>query len=67
MLDNDDVICGNVEAQKMKFSLKDFFSKCDQIRSFLWILVPFTEWIFNEKLHFLFSAFLSQLRRHLQT
>ena len=23
--------------QKMKFSIKDFFSKCDQIRSFLWI------------------------------
>ena len=23
--------------QKMKFSMKDFFSKCDQIRSFLWI------------------------------
>ena len=25
-------------AQKMKFSNKYFFSKCDQIRSFLWIL-----------------------------
>ena len=24
-------------AQKVKFSIKDFFSKCDQIRSFLWI------------------------------
>ena len=24
--------------QKMKFSIKDFFSKCDQIRSFLQIL-----------------------------
>ena len=24
-------------AQKMKFSVKDLFSKCDQIRSFLWI------------------------------
>ena len=23
--------------KKMKFSIKDFFSKCDQIRSFLWI------------------------------
>ena len=23
--------------QKAKFSIKDFFSKCDQIRSFLWI------------------------------
>ena len=27
----------NSTAQKMKFSIKDFFSKCDQIRSFLQI------------------------------
>ena len=28
-------------AQKMKFSIKDFFSKCSQIRSFrrLWLLI----------------------------
>ena len=26
---------GNYTAQKMKFSIKDFFSKCGQIRSFL--------------------------------
>ena len=28
-------------AQKMKFSIKDFFSKCNQIRSFrrLWLLM----------------------------
>ena len=38
-------------AQKMKFSIKDFFSKCDQIRSFL----TFTEEVFNGKLHFLHS------------
>ena len=25
----------NCTAQKMKFSIKDFFSECDQIRSFL--------------------------------
>ena len=24
-------------SQKMKFSIKDFFSNCDQIRTFLWI------------------------------
>ena len=24
--------------QKMMFSIKDFFSKCDQVRGFLWIL-----------------------------
>ena len=34
------MILGNFEAlpntaQKMKFSIKDIFSKCDQIRSFL--------------------------------
>ena len=33
----------------MKFSSKDFFSKCDQI------LVTFTEEILNGKLHFLCS------------
>ena len=26
-----------ITAQKTKFSIKDFFSKCDQILSFLWI------------------------------
>ena len=35
-------------AQKMKLSLKDFFSKCDQIRD----LFTFTEEILNGKLHF---------------
>ena len=31
-----------ITAQKMKFSVKDFFSKCDQIRSFLriWSHLP---------------------------
>ena len=41
----------NKPAQKMKFSIKDFFSKCDQIRSFLFDMVTFTEKIFNGKLH----------------
>ena len=35
-------------AQKMKFSIKDFFSKCDQIRSFLrkkrLITTPVSRW-----------------------
>ena len=35
-------------AQKMKFSIKDFFSKCD--------LVTFTEEILNGKSHFLCSV-----------
>ena len=29
--------CVSFTGQKMNFSMKDFFSKCDQIRSFLWI------------------------------
>ena len=37
--------------KKMKFSIKDFFSKCDQIRSF-----TFTEQILNGKLHFFCSV-----------
>ena len=39
-------------AQKMKFSIKDFFSKCAQIRRKFWILVTFTEQILNRKPHF---------------
>ena len=27
----------NDTAKKIKFFIKDFFSKCDQFRSFLWI------------------------------
>ena len=29
--------CWNVTTQKLKFSIKDFFSKYYQMRSFLWI------------------------------
>ena len=36
----------------MKFSIKNFFSKCDQIK-FPANLVTFTKDILNEKLHFL--------------
>ena len=47
--------------QKMKFSIKDIFSKCDQIRSPA-DLVTFTEKILNGKLHFLCSVlFLRQI------
>ena len=42
-------------AQKIKFSFKNFFSKCDQIRKVM-DLVTFTEEILNRKLHFLCSA-----------
>ena len=45
-------------AQEMKFSIRDFFSKCDQIRgSGLSVdLVTFTEEILNRKLYFLCSV-----------
>ena len=36
-------------ARKMKFSIKDFFSKYDQIRKFPADLVTFTEEILNGK------------------
>ena len=41
----------NFTAQKMKFSITDFFSKCDQIGSFPADLIIFTEEIYNGKLH----------------
>ena len=41
----------------MKFSIKDFFSKCDQFPA---DLVTFTEEILNENLNFLISAQSSQ-------
>ena len=50
-------------AQKMKFSIKDLFSKCDQIHSLIHSLdqinayfVIFTEEILNKKTNFLSSA-----------
>ena len=42
-------------AQKIKFSIKDFFSKYDQIRRTA-DLVTFTEEILNGKIHFLCSV-----------
>ena len=50
-----------ISAQKIKFSIKDLFCKCDQIRRKLRIwwpdLVTFTEEIRCGKLHFLCSVF----------
>ena len=42
-------------AQKMKFSIKDFFSKCDQIRSFQQIDRLFLRFLFSAKLTKYFS------------
>ena len=47
-----------VIAQKMTFSIKDFFSKCDQIRSPA-DLITFTEEICHGKLHFLYYLLFS--------
>ena len=50
-----ELYAGNVRntAQKMKFPIKDFFSKCDQKTA---DLVTFTEEILNGKLHFFYSG-----------
>ena len=47
-------------AQKIKFSIKDFFSKCDQMQQFPADLVTFTEETLNGKFHFLCSVVLSK-------
>ena len=46
-----DCVRGTV-AQKLKFSIRDFFSKCNQSPQFPADLVIFTEEIFNGKLLF---------------
>ena len=51
-----DVVRFPPNAQKMKFSIKDFSSKCDQIRRKTANLVTFTEEILNEKPHSLCSV-----------
>ena len=49
----------SVTSQKTKFYIKDFFSKCDQIRNFQ-SAVTFSEEILNGKLHVLCSVLLSK-------
>ena len=44
----------SITAQKMKFSIKGFFSKCDQICSFLWIWSPLLKKFLME--NFIFCA-----------
>ena len=46
----------NVTAHKMKFSIKDFFSKCDQIRNFLRIWLHLLKKSLMENFIFLCSA-----------
>ena len=56
-LRNRDIVPCTVTAQKMKFSIKDFFSKCGP--QFPADLVAFTEVILNGKLHFLCSRYMT--------
>ena len=53
---NSDMVTRNARRTNMKFSIKDFFRKCDQIHSFLEDLVTFIEEILNGKLYFLYSG-----------
>ena len=53
---------GNVTTQKLKFPIKDFFSKCGQIRSFPRIWSHLLKKILNGKLHFLCSVCTSIVR-----
>ena len=65
ILDNDEVI-GRVvpfTVQKMKFSIKDFFSKCDQIRNFLRIWSYLLKKSLMEKFIFLVQC----LQKHILT
>ena len=50
----------NFIAQKVKFSIKDFFSKCYQIRRRIWIWSHLLRKILNAKLHFLCSVYLAK-------
>ena len=45
-------------AQQMKFFIKDFFSKCHQIRRKLQIWSHLLKKIRNGKLHFLYSVYI---------
>ena len=51
---NFQIICST--AQKMKFSINDFFSKCEPNPQETADLVTFTEKVFMGKLYFLRSA-----------
>ena len=56
-------IRGKKHCTKMKFSIKDFFSKCDRNRNFLWIWSHLLKKSLNRKLHFLcreISVFLKK-------
>ena len=50
-------------AQQMKFSIKDFFSKCDHNPQETADLVTFTEEIVNGKLHFFCSSKSKQVKQ----
>ena len=47
---------GSRTPQKIKFSIKDFFSKCHQIRNFLWIWSHLLKKSLMEIFNFIFGA-----------
>ena len=53
-------------AQKIKFSVKNFVSKCHQIPQFPAELITFTEEILNGILHFLCSVNVAPILKFLQ-
>ena len=58
MIQDDYSLCECSLHKKMKFSIKDFFSKCDQ-------LVTFTEVVHNRKLHFCVVVFMGKWQREI--
>ena len=48
-------------AQEIKFSIRYFFSKCDQIRSTGNLVTFFTEEILNKKLNFLCNVVVTMM------
>ena len=56
-----------ITAQKMKFFIKDFFSKCDQIRIFQWKTSFFVQWMLCHSPGNLFLASLPSRVLELQS
>ena len=56
--------CKNDCKKKMKFSIKDFFSKCDLIRSFLWIWSHLLKKSLIENFIYLQALYLQVLNKH---
>ena len=58
---------GNCTVQKLKFSITDFFSKCDQICSFLWIWSHLRDKSLMELIFFIWYCRWFFLNHHLKS